>query len=114
LADVVDISLDQFFQCRGVPRGCADIDRVLAPINIALQALGFVPGRGDRPAWPCTDREAARSPGRAVDQHKSFAARFKDAQAKARAVLVEYHIFPAANFGGFHNSFRQMRCHYYM
>jgi hypothetical protein len=67
--------------------------------------------RRQRPAGPCSDCHAPLSPGGAVDQDEALAAGLKDAQAEARTILVEYHIFPAANFGGFHNSFRQMRPH---
>ena len=107
----VDVPLDQFINGGRVPGIGPRVHRIFAAIDVALQALGLLPGGDHRPAGPCADRHAPLPPGGAVDQDEGLAAGLEHAKPEARAVLVKDHVLARADFGSLYNAFGQMRSH---
>lgn len=106
-----DEPLGQFLDRRRPASRLAGVERVLATVDFADQALRLIPGGRDRPCRPDPDREAlllARDP---VDQDEALAPGGIDSKAEARGIFVKEDVLSAANFGCLYNAFREFCFH---
>ena len=100
-----DEALRQFLDRGRAAGGLAGVEGIIPAINLADQALGFIPGRRDGPCWPDPDREALLLACDPVDQDEALAPGGVDAEPEAGGIFIEEDILATTDFGSLYNTF---------